>query len=212
MGRSLGDISVLAYRYALRSLVGKAQFSFELHKRIITYILKKDPSVDTIQINKIADDIIVKLTELSYINDDNLVESYIRSQLGKGFGPRNIKLKLRRKGIESDTIDNALAKLIENSNDVTQTIHHSSSSKGNANEKNNEEVDKIYNSAFDVATKYVSKRVKKVEDSKDLYKLKHNTYAMLMTRGFDAKINYKVLDAVFGELSSQDDGNDDYNE
>lgn len=206
MGKPSGDVSILAYRYALRSLVGKSQFSFELHKRIVTYILKKEPTIETTNANKIANDIIDKLTELRYINDDNLVESYIRSQLNKGFGPRNIKLKLQRKGIKGSTIEDALAKLIENSNNIERIEQ-----KNNISDNNINDSDKIYDVALDIATKYVSKRIKKVADSKDLYKLKHNTYAMLMTRGFDAKISYKVLDNLFGnELNSQN--NDEYNE
>ncbi len=48
------------------------------------------------------------LEERNYLNDQRFVEQYIASRQRKGFGPNRIRMELRERGIDGETIDDWL--------------------------------------------------------------------------------------------------------
>ncbi|MEF3254311.1 MAG: recombination regulator RecX [Deferribacterales bacterium] len=77
--------------YALRLLNKKDYFVGEIKEKLHSKFPTKDEDVEKV---------IVKLTELKYLNDDKLLEQYIINKYQKGWGEYLIKKKLFEKGVD----------------------------------------------------------------------------------------------------------------
>ena len=54
-----------------------------------------------------------RLDEAGYINDSDFAEQWAASRTNKGMGSRRIRMELRRKGVGSEAIDEALSAIDE---------------------------------------------------------------------------------------------------
>lgn len=99
-----------AKRYALRCLTLRGHFADEL---IAKMKVKKFPP-DHIAI------VVQEMTELGYINDQELLESAVRGYMSKKIGLRSIAYKLAQKGVPQDLIEEELQKY--NADDEIESI------------------------------------------------------------------------------------------
>ena len=57
--------------------------------------------------------VMARLDEAGYINDTDFAEQWAASRTNKGMGSRRIRMELRRKGVDSEAIDEALTAIDE---------------------------------------------------------------------------------------------------
>lgn len=57
--------------------------------------------------------VMARLDEAGYINDTSFAEQWAASRTTKGMGSRRIRMELRRKGVDSEAIDEALSAIDE---------------------------------------------------------------------------------------------------
>lgn len=57
--------------------------------------------------------VMARLDEAGYINDSDFAEQWAASRTNKGMGSRRIRMELRRKGVDSEAIDEALSAIDE---------------------------------------------------------------------------------------------------
>jgi len=77
-------------KYALRLLSKKDYFESEMRNKLV----KKFEDDDGVE------EVIKKLKDLKYIDDNRVTEQFIKSQLRKGYGQYLIKKKLMEKGVD----------------------------------------------------------------------------------------------------------------
>ena len=90
----------MAKNYAIRRLSLQGMLSTALAR------LLKERLVSVQTVNKVLED----LSELGFVNDQEWVASFVRSQSGKKVGPRAIAQKLANKGIRGEKLELALEK------------------------------------------------------------------------------------------------------
>ena len=84
---------------ALNFLAYRARTAKEVHDRLISKGFCPD----------VAESVVERFTELGYINDSNFARQYANGRVrNKGYGPRRIQQELRRKGVASQHIQEAL--------------------------------------------------------------------------------------------------------
>lgn len=90
------------YQYALFLLSRRDYATGELRTRIRQRVYEKnDGKVDDL----IIDNVIQRLMELNYLDDQRVIEVYLRSYARKPYGPNRIKQTLRQKGFAAELID-----------------------------------------------------------------------------------------------------------
>ena len=115
----------------------------------------------------IIDAVISRLYDISYLDDDTFVENFIRSRLHvKGHGPLRLKADLRRLGISTEKIDQAL-----------QTIADP-------------------RSLFNTALEQARKRSERLRREKDSYTKRRKLYGFLLRKGHTPDIAREVLDRL----------------
>jgi regulatory protein len=55
---------------------------------------------------------------LGYVNDDRTADLYVRELERKGFGPRRIRLSLKKKGVASPIVENTLSRHLSHSKEL----------------------------------------------------------------------------------------------
>jgi regulatory protein len=90
-----------AKRYAYKRLAMRSYHSIELRKVLTEKQFNKES----------IEQVISELTRLGYLNDKDWIEAYINSLITRNFGPRQIYLKLKAKGIPEDESESFLEKI-----------------------------------------------------------------------------------------------------
>lgn len=103
----------LAKKYALDCL-GRRSYPIAQLKKLLTRNLV---SANTIE--KVIEDFI----RLGYLNDNEWIQRFVKSQLAKHIGPQMILAKLRAKGISQEAAEKYL-ELLVNHNDSRKSIYH----------------------------------------------------------------------------------------
>ena len=101
----------MAKLYAYRRLAKKNQPSTELKQALVTRFVSEET----------ASQIIQELRQKGYLNDEEWIETFVRYQLERRRGPRDIEMKLRSKGIPEELIEQVL-KDLDNSEDRKERI------------------------------------------------------------------------------------------
>jgi len=70
----------------------------------------------------VADDAIAQLTEDGLQSDQRFVEAFIRSRIGQGKGPTNIRAHLGQRGIVDSLIDSGLTDAQQNWHDLARVV------------------------------------------------------------------------------------------
>ncbi len=94
--KKIKKIDPLLYSYKLLSL--KAYSEKQLFDKL------KGKGCSIIEINTIID----RLKELKYLNDDEYLVEFIKSEIRKKEGPKLIKQKLQQRGVSTDILDEKL--------------------------------------------------------------------------------------------------------
>ena len=92
-------------KYAAFCLNRRPYFRNTIRQKLILRAKKMKYTDAESIISGILDD----LQKSGYLNDSYLAGAFVRRQLGKGYGPRIISLKLRQLGLDSQTIEIALS-------------------------------------------------------------------------------------------------------
>lgn len=95
------------YNYAIKLLAKKDYFTNELEKKLNEKFLGRSAEVLSV---------INRLLELNYLNDEQLLEKYVKSKFEMGWGSFLIKQKLYEKGLSIDI--SIINSLTENSDDT----------------------------------------------------------------------------------------------
>lgn len=115
----------------------------------------------------IIENVITRLHELSYIDDDTFAVNYVRDRLNrKGHGPLRLKTDLRRLGISPEKVDRVLAKLTDSSRIV------------------------------DKALEQARKRVKRLSRENDPLKKRRKLYNFLLRKGHTTDTVKEVLERL----------------
>lgn len=96
--------------FALRRLVQKNYSSYEIEKLLLERSVSKE------SIRKV----VAELVKEGYINDLDWISNFIRRNKEKKYGPKNIVLKLRMKGVPEGEIERALGELEEQNSSSDQ--------------------------------------------------------------------------------------------
>lgn len=89
-----------AKNYAIRRLSLQGMLSTALSRAMKERLISE----------KTVNQLILELTELGFLNDDEWAASFVRGQAGKKFGPRAIAQKLMNKGVKGEKLELALEK------------------------------------------------------------------------------------------------------
>lgn len=109
------------------------QTSIKTKKQVVDYLLKKD-------ISKVhIDEIIDKLIEYRFINDEEYAKMYVRTYKNK-FGKYKISQNLYQKGIDKKYIEEALLQI----DNVQDTLYNIASKYLNKKEKSLQNFNKLY--------------------------------------------------------------------
>ena len=100
---------------------------------------------------------------LNYLNDEQTARFYIRELVAKGYGPRRIRMSLKKKGISDELADRLLP-------------------------EQEAETDELEN-----ARQLLSKKQAKFDREKDLRKRKEKIYRFLSYRGFSASVISELI-------------------
>jgi SOS response regulatory protein OraA/RecX len=98
------DVRASLIKYAAFCLSRRPYFRETIRQKLILRAKKLKFSDSAPVITAILDD----LQKSGYLNDSYLAGAFVRRQLGKGYGPRIISLKLARLHLAKDTIGVAL--------------------------------------------------------------------------------------------------------
>ena len=101
-----------------QSFIHSRAYAFALNKAVSLLSLRARTEreiVDTLEQASYSDEVIARvmarLQEANYINDSDFAEQWAATRTTKGLGKIRIKMELRHKGINSDTIDHALSSI-----------------------------------------------------------------------------------------------------
>lgn len=91
--------------------------SAELYQHAVSLLSRKDYSNNGMRraLHHLSDDgmtveeVIVRLGDNNYLNDQRMAENMVSRLLRKQYGPLRIRLELRQKGIEQDVADKAIS-------------------------------------------------------------------------------------------------------
>ena len=115
----------------------------------------------------IIDQVIRRLYELSYLNDEQFAQRYTQSRFQhKGYGPQRIRTELRRLGIAAPLIDQALQTLLPT------------------------------NEVVDRALLEAEKRLRRLRNEKDLYKKRRKLFDFLVRRGHTSEVAREVIEKL----------------
>lgn len=89
-----------ALEFAVRSLSAKSQHSQELKKKLY----------DRGMSSSVVEQVLSELERLGYLNDDEWLDFFVRSQTARRMGPGAIEQKLRMKSIPFEECRNALSR------------------------------------------------------------------------------------------------------
>jgi|WetSurMetagenome_2_1015567.scaffolds.fasta_scaffold383472_1 SOS response regulatory protein OraA/RecX len=98
------EVRASLIKYAAFCLNRRPYFRETLNQKLILRARKLKFADSKQIITAILDD----LQQSGYLNDSYLADAYVRRQLGKGYGPRIISLKLGRLRLDNNTIDISL--------------------------------------------------------------------------------------------------------
>ena len=98
------DVRASLIKYAAFCLNRRPYFRESIRQKLVLRARKLKFENFSSIITAILDD----LQQSGYLNDSYLAEAFVRRQLGKGYGPRIISLKLGRLRLDRNTIDIAL--------------------------------------------------------------------------------------------------------
>lgn len=92
-------------KYAANILSRRPYFRHQLKQKLFLYAEKFGLSPDS----STVDQIITDLAQSGYLDDQYLAAAYVRRQLGKCYGPKIIRYKLKTLGLSDTLINQALA-------------------------------------------------------------------------------------------------------
>lgn len=92
-------------KYAARILLGRPYFKSKLKEKLMlrAQSIGLDSPIDLVE------EIITDLKKSGYLNDLYLAQAFIRRQLSKSYGSKIISLKLKRLGVDPDTLREAMS-------------------------------------------------------------------------------------------------------
>lgn len=136
------------------------------HKpRTETEVRRKLARADVSQ--SVADDVISRLYELSYLDDEAYARDYVRNRFSsKKYGPERIRRELRKRGVDRHIIDEAV-------HDHFSDIDIKETARGHA-----------------------EKRWAQLSDEDDPRRRKQKLYRYLRRRGFPSDVIYPLLDEL----------------
>ena len=94
-----------SYSFAIDKAVGLLASRSRTEKEIADYLQKNAYPETTIA------RVMARLQDSGYLNDSDFAANWTTSRSAKGLGTRRIRMELRQKGIDQETIDAALAEL-----------------------------------------------------------------------------------------------------
>lgn len=69
--------------------------------------------LDEKDLGVVADRTIARLNELGYLDDASYAHMYVESRLRRGYGPRRIRMELRRRGVANAQVEEALEEVVD---------------------------------------------------------------------------------------------------
>jgi regulatory protein len=102
------------YNAAIRMLARRDHSTTELRQKLRT---KFGRAVD-----EVGEEVIARVREHGYLDDQRFAQSYARSRASRGYGPQYIQRDLAQKGIDSDGIEAALTPFVEEWPQIAQGL------------------------------------------------------------------------------------------
>ncbi len=154
-----------AYEIAIRLLARRAHVSAELKKKIM------ERGIDA----GTAEQVVRECRERGYIDEKSTARLFFESLRGKGYGPRQIRLQMKRRGIEAGLIEEIFSQALF--------------------PKEAEEVilDAEPYVEIDEALKAAGKKLSALHREKDPKKRREKLYRFLQYRGFSPSAISEVL-------------------
>lgn len=151
------DQFVRSKQRALDYLAHKPRTEEEVRRKL------RDQEVPT----SVVDDVVARLYELSYLDDEEYARNYVRNRFAsKKYGPVRIRRELVKRGIDRHLADGAVADLFADKD------------------------------VYAAARQHAEKRWSHLSDDEDLRRRKQKLYRYLRRRGFTSDTIYSVLDQL----------------
>lgn len=98
------NLRSILVKYAGRVLSARPYFRSTLKDKLFL----KAESLDLEASSEVIESILEDLAQSGYLDDQYLAEAYVRRQLGKGYGPKVIAVKLKYLGLNPTLVTSAL--------------------------------------------------------------------------------------------------------
>ena len=69
--------------------------------------------LDEKDLGAVADRTIARLNELGYLDDASYAHAYVEARMRRGYGPRRIRMELRRRGVANAQVEQALEAVVD---------------------------------------------------------------------------------------------------
>ncbi|MDR0496144.1 MAG: RecX family transcriptional regulator [Treponema sp.] len=114
MTTEFDDICLIAEKAALKLIARAEQNSFRLALKL------EQKGFDS----AVVKEVISRLLDRNLLNDERFAELWVRSRLSQGKSPRWLFASLRRKGIDRNTSQKALEKVLDSETEYTLLLRH----------------------------------------------------------------------------------------
>lgn len=98
------NLRSILVKYAARVLSARPYFRSTLKDKLF----RKAESLELEASSEVIESILEDLAQSGYLDDQYLAQAYVRRQLGKGYGPKVIAVKLKYLGLEPQMVTSAL--------------------------------------------------------------------------------------------------------
>lgn len=151
------DALLRAKEAALIYLGHRARSEFEVKKKL------RDKGFEA----SVIDQVIQRLHELSYLNDEQFATSYVKGRFKqKGYGPQRLRSELYKLGIAGPLIEQTLEEVLGNENVVERALQEA------------------------------QKRLKRLRNESDLQKKRRKLFDFLMRRGHTGDVARTVIEQL----------------
>lgn len=155
----------------------RADQIYRARKRALDYLAYKNRTAGEVRrkllqsdySEVIADDVVARLEERGYVDDEAYAELFAEQRARRGYGPRRVRNDLKKRGVERRLIDVAIEKAFDRE------------------------------SQLEAALERARKRVRRLKKESDLWKRRQKLSQYLARRGFPFDIARRAAERLFEE-------------